>query len=743
MSRMILSALIALLALSACTPVAPPPTTTSTTAPTETPQPADVPLELARVQMPPETPGQLDLSQVPGFEGATIVQIEDVPVGLVRGVYNLIPVATNDGLLATENNGFTATAVPEQISRRDTENNLEILARDPNSEGGHWRYFSASGAEQFIPKTVQRPDGNRVYLAVSRNLEDIGVTYFISVDESGRVSRYAKAVAEKNAEGQIPALEWQSAEGKWPTRGHEALTADHVTDLKANQEAGNTVWSQDNNPVLGTKRLEQYAFTDADGVHTYLAEQIAWMPLQVEGAFQPGQNGEEVYGLTMLLAADGAPEFVRAKGQSEWQAAEKFDLPNGGRLFGAAMLYNGELVERMFVMLGNIAAGVKEVLNENGHDVAVLGEGLRYVWGENGWGKELPESLMKVQERLTPGGFELVGSQDGYYEIFGADGQKVEGVKVYDQGDRAYSTLEIAGLEPVVQPVKVITFSQQYGLVWGIRNLENGIWSTPRSLSSEEEVNGHEGYPFMLGVDEDSDFAPEMRSTALAEHERATEKTELYDPASEFEGISITVNETTIDNFDNTPEEWQLADMKNTTIPGRFWISPRSKISGVVYDDDSTLAYARPMQVALGKGWVPFWRRLNGKEEMDVLVPVVAKDTDGSIKIFHSILRETDIPKIAHLLNRNERGKIWTGWLYTALNETGNEVGGKELLGFSIRANQQFWQTFKASMVTDEQIDFIDPNKTKAIITVPVLPAGLEQAVLVIKVRPENQKNQD
>jgi hypothetical protein len=361
------------------------------------------------------------------------------------------------------------------------------------------------------------------------------------------------------------------------------------------------------------------------------------------------------------------------------------------------------------------------------------------VFGEKGWVKELPENLMAVQERLAPGGFELAGSLDGYYEILDQSGQAIEGVKVFEDGR---SELIVEGLDtPLIQPIKVINYHNQYGLVWGARNLEAGVWSAPHSLSADETVNGVADYPFMLGADEDSDFAQEMRATALAEHGRSMEKTESYDPASEFEGISITVNGTTIENFDNTPREWELSNMKNTSVPNRFQISPNSKMAGVVYEDDSSLAYAQPIQVALGKGWIPFWRRLNGVEEMDVLVPVVAKDTDGSIKTYHSILRETDLPRIAHLLNRDERGKIWTGWLYTALNEAGNEVGGKELLGFSIRANQQFWPAFKASMVTPEQLDFMDPKKTKAIITVPVLPDGLEQAVLVLKVRPENQKN--
>jgi hypothetical protein len=444
--------------VSACS-VSPAAEVEATPSPTATPLPADVPLDLARVPLPAETTGRLLLSQIPGFEDASTLPAEDAPTAIVRGVYDLIPVATADGALGAESNGFTATAVPEQIARRNQQGEIETLTLDQQAEGDYWRYANAdSGAEQFIPKTVKRPDANPVYLAVSRNLDDLGVAYFVAVDKQGNITRYAPAVLEKGGDGQVPALAWQTDGGQWQTRGHEALTADHVSDLKANQDQ--TVWSQSNDPKLNALRLEQYAFTDAEGVvHAYPAEQIAWLPLLAEGQYQPGADGEEVYGLTMLLGADGQPEFVRAKGQTEWQAVEALEqeTPHHSPVYAAKIFYNGQETERMFILLAGKAAGVNEILDENGHDVAVLGEGLRYVFGEKGWVRELPfteeqAAILESVGIVTESDKIRIPAVDGYIDLPVEEADKVviteeqitaRGVTIFEKRDGQWAATEV------------------------------------------------------------------------------------------------------------------------------------------------------------------------------------------------------------------------------------------------------------------------------------------------------------
>jgi len=380
-----------------------------------------------------------------------------VPTNIVRGRYNLIPVAAPDGALGVESNGFTATAVPEQIFRRNGDD-LQVLVLDPESEGNHWRYVNTeTGAKQYIPKTIKRPDGNHVYLVVSRNLKDMAAAYFIAIDGQGNISRYASAVLEAEGEGQVPALDWQAVGDKWQTRGHEALTDDHVTNLMASET--NTVWGEFD-PNLNANKLERYAFTDERGVvHEYPADQIVWMPLQVEGVYQPGVDAQEVYGLTMLLSAGGAPEFVRGKAETGWQAVEKLDLPNGGRVFVTTVKYNGEAIERMLILLEGKAVGVNEVLNENGRDVAVLGENLRYVFRENGWEGELPEDLRIALDGLKSRGQEWELRGNDQIVVYNLAGQEVKvanlvGTGQWEKTDALLYSLpktkeEAAAMEPL------------------------------------------------------------------------------------------------------------------------------------------------------------------------------------------------------------------------------------------------------------------------------------------------------
>jgi len=182
---------------------------------------------------------------------------------------------------------------------------------------------------------------------------------------------------------------------------------------------------------------------------------------------------------------------VRAKGQTDWQAVEALEqeTPHHSPVYAAKVQYNGKEVKRMFILLAGKAAGVDEILDENGRDVVVAGKNWRYVFGEKGWVKELPENLMAVQERLAPGGFELVESLDGYYEIYGADGQKVEGVKVFEDGSTERVVQKGEEIIVLVSAVHSIELSQEGRLRWSGWEMVDGNWIVA-TMSAAEAIEG-------------------------------------------------------------------------------------------------------------------------------------------------------------------------------------------------------------------------------------------------------------
>ncbi|MFZ5912263.1 MAG: hypothetical protein ACOYYU_19835 [Chloroflexota bacterium] len=341
----------------------------------------------------------------------------------------------------------------------------------------------------------------------------------------------------------------------------------------------------------------------------------------------------------------------------------------------------------------------------------------------------LPEGLRGVQERLTPGGFELVGSQDGYYEIIGVDGQKVEGVKVFEDGVTEL-TLKIGEQETVLTTGAGAVTSHEGKLVWGLRQWENGGWSRPRGKTATEAAAGFEAdYPYSLEIDLGSEKKDQMIATMFAEHERAMAKSETYDPASEFEGITVTTNKGT--KYEKTytydeilPKEWYF--INDASMKGVYCFSPLSKNSDVVYEDGSSLEYARPMQVALGGGWEQF-KIINGdgSERRFLLAPVLAMDGNAKIRLLRAVVRDEDVQRIAHLFTPEERGKLYI-WMFGKAVSNSYAVADTQLIGFTAGINGDFLDNYP------------DAPEVNELHTVKLLPEGLERVLFVFFAKPEN-----
>ncbi|MFZ5820133.1 MAG: hypothetical protein ACOYYJ_09535 [Chloroflexota bacterium] len=303
----------------------------------------------------------------------------------------------------------------------------------------------------------------------------------------------------------------------------------------------------------------------------------------------------------------------------------------------------------------------------------------------------LPEGLKGVQERLAPGGFELAaGSEAGVYEIVGADGQKVEGVKVFEDGSTEL-TMMIDGKEEVLVTGAGAVTSQEGKLVWGLRQLENGVWSRPHGKTATEAAAGFEAdYPYSLEIDMGSDKKDQMIATMFAEHERAMKD----NAAKEFEGISVTINFELVENVDVKPDKWLYINSSAKSENGTLYIIPKS--SKMMFGDGTKTASARPLQVGVTdiNDW--FLIKIKGSDGIlqppAVLVPIFAKDIDGSFKLLHSIVRESDMPIIGNYLTKDLRGKIGILQFRTqALKEY--TIADSELFSFMVEVNRAYFNS--------------------------------------------------
>ncbi|MFZ5911661.1 MAG: hypothetical protein ACOYYU_16740 [Chloroflexota bacterium] len=308
----------------------------------------------------------------------------------------------------------------------------------------------------------------------------------------------------------------------------------------------------------------------------------------------------------------------------------------------------------------------------------------------------LPEGLRGVQERLVPGGFELVGSQDGYYEIIGADGQKVEGVKVFEDGSTEL-TMMIDGKEEVLVTGAGAVTSHEGKLVWGLRDYVDGQWSEPDMMSAIEmgdfiKIGGLDsGHKLVLLMEHERTQA--MVDTMRAERDRVMTPGRC---AVEWNGVTgfnnfvtyVAGGDTANDSEDikaYTVGDWQKAvilnrssDAKGVSGTGPDLDEGRYQLTFVGSNGieiSGRMGPLSPMQYAWGEGmFVVQVGKKNGSgydlSEPAIHVSVVLAKSDGEYQVGSSLKSVDTIRKFApYIVDGQKRGELAsTGYMIHTTN---------------------------------------------------------------------------
>lgn len=121
----------------------------------------------------------------------------------------------------------------------------------------------------------------------------------------------------------------------------------------------------------------------------------------------------------------------------------------------------------------------------------------------------------------------------------------------------------------------------------GLWDYENGAWRQNRSPTAAEVVAGVEDNHKLVVV-RGSEEEAAMVDTIFAARDLAMAKSDTYDPADEFKGITVKVNGRTIDNFDPRPGSWRMVNMSQ--IPeenGLVVFRPNPSSNEIVYEAGS------------------------------------------------------------------------------------------------------------------------------------------------------------
>ena len=288
---------------------------------------------------------------------------------------------------------------------------------------------------------------------------------------------------------------------------------------------------------------------------------------------------------------------------------------------------------------------------------------------------------MPLQENLGTDFILADQDEDGVYEITNAVGDKIEGMIVFQDGS---ASLDYQGTE-LVQPHQVIK-AVGGKLVYGVWEFNNGAWGEAVTRAAGE------GNLYSLGVIRGHEKEEAMKQAIWLARDQGLSKPG-YDPASEFEGISVEYNGEVHENFEVKPVVWRMVNMERY-LKGAFMFEPRSGNSSVVYKDGSSHVHARPMQVALGSGWfnVEIYNNDGSLFETAVHAPVIAKNGNRSISKMSALVGAEYMAEVAENLAKTDRGKIDI-WLYNKIQkyEHPDIMASDALLGFMVGVNNDYF----------------------------------------------------
>ena len=307
-------------------------------------------------------------------------------------------------------------------------------------------------------------------------------------------------------------------------------------------------------------------------------------------------------------------------------------------------------------------------------------------------------ALAELQSKL--GNFTLVSSEDGtYYQLKDTAGKIIPEIKSYKDGTANLSYKFAGGTKDLWIAFQAMS-AKDDKLIVGLWDYENGEWSRtktdPAPKTPEDTKNFH-----TLTIVLSHEREQQLIDTIFAARDMAMTKSETYNPQSEFEGITVTYNGKTIENFDVRPKEWWIQNWSRAA-KGAYRFKAISPNNEIVYDDLSRLAYARPMQVALGSGWfnLKIYNPDGTPQPPTMHVPIIAMNSDRSLIDISGIDRNSDIPKIIPSLTKSNRGNSYF-WLLSQ-NYTGhNKRWDDDFLNLIVKVNRSFFEKVKMPEVDE------------------------------------------
>lgn len=286
------------------------------------------------------------------------------------------------------------------------------------------------------------------------------------------------------------------------------------------------------------------------------------------------------------------------------------------------------------------------------------------------------------------GGFAFTKNAEGYYEAMDAEGNIIPELKFFEDGTAEHTAKINSKTETLTVAFQAISVGEDGQLVLGLWEYAKGAWTdaiTGIAPKSSEEMKSYHKLVILEGHEKEQ----AMIETVFLARDQAMAKSEKYDPASEFDGISVTVNFKTIDNFDVRPKRWEIVNWSRAEN-GAFLFRPISPNNEVGYADDSRLAYARPMQIALDMGWfnLDIYSKDGTLQPSAVHIPIIAMNADSSITDLSGILRQSSLDKISSSFTKESRGKLFFWLLTQMINTSQYEKLDDELCAFIAGANQ-------------------------------------------------------
>lgn len=542
--------------------------------------------------------------------GATISPL----TRLTLDQYGFVPVLGAEGSSGYENGKVYYPKPMAEIS----DANGTALKLDVGSEENWYVYKSNDGQVlQYMPKSVECQ--GECVTAVSYNKNAPGVTQIFDMNpDTGEVTGIAQAFyTSKNDVVKFGAFD----KDKWRTE----ITGPDAIILGLRNGAEGMVYDQESN-TISFQVDKTVIWAELEEFKT--SSEFGFYVTSDEGTF---------------LWAD-----------NNWVKADENLSPSGAKRYSIG--------GQNFVEIDGAMVWIDTWSEANGN-LTIVKDGRSFTWESGKWAPIIEGSLaIENLDSHTWGSYSIIENTDGYYEMKDSQGNLIPDVKLFSD-----STAELKyDSKKLTVAFEAITIGPDGQLAFGLWDYQNDKWTMAPGHSAEDIRSGEYANDFhkLVVVRGNDEIESRLTDTIFMARDLYMNNTQGYRPASEFEGITVTYNFKTVENFDVRPKEWQMNNFsrnwKALGKNGAYRFQPFSQNNEVVYDDRSTLSYARPMQVGLlGPGW--FKVDIYNKGELSQSAyhaPIVAMNTDRSLIHGSALIDKDNLSNVIPLLNRDDRGKL-------------------------------------------------------------------------------------